>query len=785
MVEDLLAIAEAGSGATHYAGTLLTFEQSSAAGVLSTIRVVDGQQRLTTVSILLACIARKLERNGPCGEWTAPLMQERLENRHMSEDKRFKLRLQAGDDEEYRHGLDDNPTGAGAVTQAWRIADRLVKSKDTASLLRGLERFRVVSIGLDPVDDPQQIFETLNATGRPLTESEKIKNWLLVGLREEEQRKLHDDHWQEGIVKALDAAYTTEPIDLFLRDMMRWRTGEVQGGAKTHQQFRHWALRPGADDRPALLRELERLAGLYGILTGAAGEHASGQVEMELRHLRTMGLDVHRPLTLRLLDDASREGATRIGNGELAEILAGIGTWITRLWLADRPLAGMNKAIAELAHSRGPREGENVVEHWLDRIRQLRNQRIGVPSDEQVREGVRTRQAYGRGVTRPTSAVLWRLTKKLPGAPPAPASLDVEHVLPQKLTDAWKRDIGEDAKEIHEQYRHRLENLTLLENRAGFGLGAKPFAEKKVIYRRSMVEMTRRIAHEKEWNEEALMNRAEELASRALERWPWKDRTPCEDGGHAAFQWRIEEYPWSNENAGSQLILHVVAALLDRDPANADKLRGEKYTMDLHPATRYPSDKQLRVVPGHEDWVIYPYAQDYPATAERCRGFGERCGVRVEVIPPGAGTTQRFWKRLQETTGGLPGQHADWQGPNQRVKELNAHKDDIGIGLGDARIHMYGVVDWGSKPDGATRARLRDFSRRMHDQMADQTLDGDPVKSARDGGTVTVMHDWTRDDEGEWDEACNWIQDQYERLRMILADSDRGDADPAGDSANR
>ena len=84
LLEDLLAIADAGPDSTHYAGTLLTFPEPGAAGVLSTIRVVDGQQRLTTVSILLACIAAKLERDGPCGDWTAEIIRERrLTNPHM------------------------------------------------------------------------------------------------------------------------------------------------------------------------------------------------------------------------------------------------------------------------------------------------------------------------------------------------------------------------------------------------------------------------------------------------------------------------------------------------------------------------------------------------------------------------------------------------------------------------------------------------------------------------------------------------------------------------------
>ena len=179
-----------------------------------TIRVVDGQQRLTTVSILLACIANALEPEGRCDDWTAQIIRnDRLMNPGKPKEKHRKLRLQDGDEEEYRRGLQGNPTGAGAVAQAWKIVRRLVARHDVALLLKGLERLRVVSIGLGDREDPQQIFESLNATGRPLTESEKVKNWLLMGLTDEGQQDLYDNHWLQ-IERTLGAEHTTEPTDL-------------------------------------------------------------------------------------------------------------------------------------------------------------------------------------------------------------------------------------------------------------------------------------------------------------------------------------------------------------------------------------------------------------------------------------------------------------------------------------------------------------------------------------------------------------------------------------------
>ena len=188
----------------------------------------------------------------------------------------------------------------------------------------------MVSIGLGEYDDPQQIFESLNATGRPLTESEKLKNWLLMGLPDAEQQEIHDRHWKR-IEASLDAEYSTDWIDTFLRDFLRWKTGELRGVRHVYEDLRRWAVRNGkAEDRPSLCSDLAKVAAHYGVLMGTSEAHGDKVVERELRHLRAMGFDTHRPLTLRLLHEAETTGGVGWTDATLAKVYAGIGTWVTR-----------------------------------------------------------------------------------------------------------------------------------------------------------------------------------------------------------------------------------------------------------------------------------------------------------------------------------------------------------------------------------------------------------------------------------------------------------------------
>ena len=789
LVDDLLAIAAAGADAAHYGGTLLTFPEPGApAGLVTRKRVVDGQQRLTTVSVLLACIAEKLGPEGKCGDWNAKKIRDyRLTNPDNSEDKFYKLRLQPGDDEEYRNGLEGRAAGSGAVTQAWRIVSRLVAKNDTAQLLKGIERFKAVSIGLDHHEDPQQIFESLNATGQPLTESEKVKNWLLMGLPESEQKALHDQHWSV-MEEELGTGADSGPTDIFLRDLLRWRTGELQGIDRSYEGLRRWALRQGrSDDRPAICRELARLAGLYGILTGTAGAHADPKVESNLHHLRELGIHVHRPLSLRLLDDAARADSQATANENLAKTLETIGVWLTRQWLADRPTAGTNKAMAELASAGGPGPGDNAAAYWTGRIRRLRNTRARVPSDDAVRRGILTRKACGGGTGRSAAAILSAMMEaEHREESPSRDRLTIEHIMPQKLTDEWKRELGGNAEEIHGKYRDRLANLTLSGDATNSALSAKTFTDKREIYGKSPIGLTSRLADETEWNEGAMLRRANHLADRALKLWPWTEpataeQIPAANGEDSAtfdgdLRWRINDGHWQTEAVASQMVLNVAGALLSLDPANAERLSGDAASWYVHPASRYPAGSKagtltMRAVPGHEDYVLYPYTRDYPSSAKRCRAMAELCGARIDVAGVRRHSeAQLFFRFLKERTGGLPGQKDSWRGASQWAAPANERGDRICISLGEEVIYLY--IRTGTSETLPNRtSRLRRYSSAILNQLPDQTIEGELETESTEGRTVSLQRAWNRQDEADWPDAADWIKDQYERLHILLSSS--------------
>ncbi len=774
LVDDLIAVSGSVSGATHYGGTLLTFPEPGAAGVVSTIRVVDGQQRLTTVSILLACIADELGQDGACEGWTRRfILDDRLTNPGKSAEKHRKLRLQDGDEEEYRLGLEGESAGSGAISQAWKIARRLVARKGVDGILKGLDRLRVVTIGLHENEDPQQIFESLNATGRPLEESEKVKNWLLLGLPDAEQQDLHENHWLR-IERLLGAMNSTEPVDRFLRDWLRWRTGETFGINRVNEGIRRWARLNGKDsDRSAICRDLSRLAALYGMLTGTAGPPNNAKVKRELRHLRELGFDVYRPFALRLLNDAYGDTTGELNDAALADVLSLIGTWTTRVWLANKPLAGMNKAMAELARESGPDIGADPVEYWREKIDRRKMTRIGVPGDQEIQLGIRNRRVKGLN-TNAAQAILCELMEaEHQEEAPNREHLTVEHVMPKKLTDDWKRDLGDQAEDIHDRYLNCLPNLTLSGDVTNSKMGASSFATKKKFYVRSSIGMTSRLADEDVWSEDALERRAKDLARRVLARWPWREQRPT--NSMWTLRWRLDGGSWHHEQSGSAMVKNVAATLLSLHPENAHRLSGDALRPNVHSSSQYApgssvGSMMMHAVPKHPDFVIYPFEQNQAHSAKRCIKMGERCGATIDVEIDESSQARNFWHLLKAETGGVHGQKPNWSGPSQATGSLNSYGSQVGIYIGNADMLWLFVTESGKKNVETRVLRMQGYSRSIIENMSDQKLSNDIEDESHEGRSIRVWKEWTRDDEEEWSDAAFWVKEQAERLRIIVVD---------------
>lgn len=738
LVEDLVSTAH--TNKRHYGGALLTFNerqgeklQKVGSEVVTTIQIVDGQQRLTTISILLAYIAKELAPEGECDGWTAEWIHDNLlRNPKDTGESSWKLQLQNPDDnEEYRSCLEDRSPRRGAIAEAWETVSYLVTENRNGlkDLISGIKRLDAVNIRLHETDDQQQVFESLNATGLPLEESDKVRNWLLMSvLGDKSQRKIYED-WRQ-IERALGNDHTADAINTFLKDVISWRARNVPKKDRIYSGLQRWMNQQNpARDRAELCRKLARYAMLYGILTGTVdlyttltdaeeepldGRVASAVMRLneEIRHLRhlhemTKGKLNHYPLALRILcDSKNRIQRAKIENADegfvetledLAKAFVAIGSWITRLCLAGRSISNLEDAIIKLAHdARVPDESEGLGEYWKGRICRcrIRNTELGVPSCEEVRQGILTRNVYSSGLAR---AILYALMEadKEQRRPLAcfcgENQLEVEHIIPQNPPDEQKRILdGENQPNFHRDWKDKFANLTLLESKINGKLSNEKFAVKLDKYHESKVAMTNRIARLAEeaegtakWDRSALEGRSKDLTKLVLERWPWTD------DGNSGFD-------CANEN----WICESWQFLKNFD--------SEKDLLDIQETKSPYNDRDL-------------------------------------------------WTRVRNTNGDTVCIKL------QKEKEVQLRVQVTGDKYGNDTVRMR-----------RDTARMRRCSREIRMLMRGQLINEDVQRDSRNqpdekkARSIAIELPWFRDEIDTWENAARWIMDQIEPLRSIL-----------------
>ena len=620
LIKDLVTISGVKhTDARHFGGTLITYSGDAELGRARIEHVVDGQQRLTTISILLICIAERLQKTGDTEQWDSKRIRDAYLNNRL--EPQAKLLLQNEDDIEYKRILGGRFGTGGKIVEAWQILRKEVDSNEVDLLMKGLSRFRVIHFKCDPYDDPQQIFESLNATGVPLTEGEKIKNWLLMGLDHEIQEELYQTHWRK-IEKCLKRE-KSDQIDEFLRDFLRWKTGENWGKDKIYENLRRWWYKSEGKNRTDLCAEFARLAELYGTISGINEQHENAEINRLLRHLQTLGLDVHRPFTLRLLDDATKPNATGAYEEEIIKTLITLNIWLTRIWLAGNAPRGLNSNFAGFAHQKATL-CESYADFWREEIRKLRHTHSGVPNAEEIRAGIKKKKVGGGKKSDIAKAILFAMNSHLEDEKyQRIEDLSLERIMPKKINDSWRLYLGEVAEEIHASYVDSLVNLSLVEKGFSLGVSSHVYAKKHDYYLNSNVRLTRELARKHEnWWEEDMDARSQELTELALESWPWENIT------RAKVRWRISGGDWEEEKKYSEMHLNVVAELLDCDPeGNSELLLGNHiYLSGMEPTS---SGTRYRRIPRHEDYVAnLNYSSD--AIFKRCTEMAERCGETIE-----------------------------------------------------------------------------------------------------------------------------------------------------------
>ena len=518
--DDILGAGNAG----HFAGSIV-HAPDTAFSSIPTYLVIDGQQRLATLTVLCAALRDHIQAEGLQGNGAGPtagqIEEYCLKNNLEAGDLKYKLVLRRTDNETLRsvvdgHPLDnDNEAEMSLIDEAYRHFRDLLRESgaNPGTVYRGIMGLRLVEMTLDRnIDNPQTIFESMNSTGVDLSQGDLVRNFLLMGLGEEEQTRFYEQYWRkiESLFHNHDSA-----LDSFIRDYIALKQGDTKQarGNQIYDEFKRFRIsRYAPTELEDQLREMLRFAGYYARFRGF--DHDSPPaISQALVNVRNHG-DTAAVLIMRLFDCYDQDALKR---DEFVAALEATESYLMRRAVARSQTRSYWDNFAGLAKQV---EDSAALDSLLFAYTRQRGT-YSFPPDSDFRRSLEEGELYRARVCH---HLLSRLENHGSKEPSPTDSYSIEHIMPQNkdLRPEWQLMLGENWQEIQEHWLHRLGNLTLTAYNSRYS--DRPFEEKKTIrggFKVSAVRLNAYVREQQAWTEETISERGKILAGRALAIWKY------------------------------------------------------------------------------------------------------------------------------------------------------------------------------------------------------------------------------------------------------------------------
>ena len=524
LLHDIIRVGEQEQAPTHFVGAIVYVEKGlSQISLQEPHLVIDGQQRLTTITLLLSALAETVGAEEPVDGFSAPKIYSRyLIDEQEKDERKYKLLLGETDKETLiaivsrKEELPGNCSICISRNFNYfkkKIAEHKEKNASVSAICQGLAKLIVVDIALTrDQDNPQFIFESMNSTGLKLSETDLIRNFILMDLEHEEQTRLYKDYWRQ-MEKDFGQKYYTAHFDGFMRHYLTCKneSGEIPNKQKVYDAFkRHTREQQAKDDISSLVKDIKSYATYYCAI--ALGKEDDPNLKTALDDLRELKADVSYPFLLELYHDY-KNGI--LDKRDLIEAIRMIESYVFRRVVCGLPPGPVNKVFAGFKKflKKDHRYLESIKARFLNLSASLK-----FPRDEDFEKNIKIRDLYN---FRSKNYWLRRFENFGRKEKIAFSDFTVEHIMPQKLSEKWEEMLGADWERIHETWLHTLGNLTLTGCNQEYG--NKPFAEKRDMeggFKTSPLKLNQGLGGVEIWDKEAIEKRGNVLVQEALKVWP-------------------------------------------------------------------------------------------------------------------------------------------------------------------------------------------------------------------------------------------------------------------------
>ena len=545
--------------AGHFVGSIVNIAEQAMPTGIQKFMIIDGQQRMTTLSLLLLALRDYAIKDPDDATINARRIDSMLlKNEYESGDERYKLLLTETDRDILIRLVEKMPIPVDTRSKlldnykffAGKIAD---KELQPAEVYESIGKLQIVNITLDrSIDDAQAIFESLNSTGKELSESDLIRNYVLMGLEPTEQTYVYEHFWRPMELLFVYGVQDSV-MDKFFRDYLTMKIARIPKKDRVYEEFKLYHLNCEFSTIRELCQDLLTYAKYY---TDMVFKRSSNPAFKSLyEDINDLRMAVSYPFLLKVHNDYA-DGV--ISEDDLKLIIRLCISYVFRRSICNIPTNSLDKTFATLRNEVKPDDYVNSIKAFFV----MRDDYKEFPNDEKFAAAFVQRDIYSM---RTRNFILSQLENYGNKAPIVIENYTIEHIMPQNssLSPEWQQMLGANWREVQKTYLHTIGNLTLTAYNSE--MSDHPFKVKMDMeggFKESALRLNAYVVKLTEWNEQRIKERAALLADKAKQIWPFPDITAAELAPYQTVEKSAERY--SIESYDTNVFTKTLFEALDR-----------------------------------------------------------------------------------------------------------------------------------------------------------------------------------------------------------------------------
>ncbi|GAA9603780.1 DUF262 and DUF1524 domain-containing protein [Helicobacter pylori] len=477
--------------------------------------IIDGQQRLTTITLLLTALRDHLSDEVKRKE----IEDHYLINSDKDGDKKFRLILSESDKDTLLSLIDKDrrkpSEPSSKIMENFKLFEEWIRknTNQLETIFKGLEKLMIVEIALEKgKDDPQLIFESMNSKGMELTQTDLIRNYIVMETEIEKQEGFYNKYWR-AMEEDFKQSKRENLFNKFVRHYLTIKTREIPNINKVYVAFKDYRQKEGIGIED-LLKDLQKYCGYFCQI--AFKKETDKDLNKALGFLVDLEMDVIYPLLLELYSDYS-DGV--LSKDDFRRSIALIESYICRRAVCGIPPNGLNKFFASFArHIQKDEYFKSLEAHFGSLTEKQR-----FPNNDEFKDCFITIDFYKKKRNFKKRNIFFERLENFDRKERVYThEYTTEHIMPQTLTEEWERDLGENFQEIHDKYLHTIGNLTLTGYNSTYS--NRSFQEKQGMekgFKDSPLRLNQGLRDLESFGEKEIKKRANDLADLALKIWTY------------------------------------------------------------------------------------------------------------------------------------------------------------------------------------------------------------------------------------------------------------------------